>query len=154
MNGILELTASGLYCSYGDFYIDPLRPVKRSVITHAHADHARWGCQSYLCAQDSKDCGPDWAERPISKPLAAVRSYRSTPSKFPFPGPVHSVCFRVDAYSGQPPPSIRGSGIWPRPSPCCSPAPQQPAVAPYTSGLSGSFCRCGRWYRKASAAKS
>ena len=54
MNGILELTPSGLYCSYGDFYIDPVRPVKRSVITHAHADHARWGCQSYLCAQDSK----------------------------------------------------------------------------------------------------
>jgi putative mRNA 3-end processing factor len=54
MNEILDLTASGLYCSNGDFYIDPWRPVKRAVITHAHADHARWGSQSYLCAQDGK----------------------------------------------------------------------------------------------------
>ena len=54
MNEILDLTSSGLYCSKGDFYIDPRRPVKRAVITHAHADHARWGSQSYLCAQDGK----------------------------------------------------------------------------------------------------
>jgi putative mRNA 3-end processing factor len=50
----LQLTPSGLYCSGGDFYIDPWRPVKRAVVTHAHADHARWGSQSYLCAQDGK----------------------------------------------------------------------------------------------------
>ncbi len=36
----------------GDFYIDPLRPVKRAVITHAHADHARGGSQTYLCARE------------------------------------------------------------------------------------------------------
>jgi putative mRNA 3-end processing factor len=54
MNEILDLTPRGLYCSNGDFYIDPWRPVKRAVITHAHADHARWGSQSYLCAQNSK----------------------------------------------------------------------------------------------------
>jgi putative mRNA 3-end processing factor len=33
----------GLYCPAGDFYIDPMRPVVRAVITHAHADHARSG---------------------------------------------------------------------------------------------------------------
>lgn len=54
MNAILELTPSGLYCNSGDFHIDPWRPVKRAVITHAHADHARWGSLSYLCAQDGK----------------------------------------------------------------------------------------------------
>ena len=54
MNGTLEITPSGLYCSNGDFHIDPWRPVKRAVITHAHADHARWGSQAYLCAQDGK----------------------------------------------------------------------------------------------------
>ena len=54
MNGILELTPSGLFCREGDFYIDPWRPVKRAVITHAHADHARVGSQSYLCTQDSR----------------------------------------------------------------------------------------------------
>lgn len=53
MNAILQRTPSGLYCSEGDFYIDPRRPVKRAVITHAHADHARPGSQAYLCARDS-----------------------------------------------------------------------------------------------------
>jgi putative mRNA 3-end processing factor len=33
----------GLYCPPGDFYIDPVRPVARAVITHGHADHARAG---------------------------------------------------------------------------------------------------------------
>ena len=35
--------AGGLYCPPGDFYIDPVRPVDRAVITHGHADHARAG---------------------------------------------------------------------------------------------------------------
>ncbi len=39
----LTLTPAGLYCSAGDFYIDPLRPVERAVITHGHSDHARPG---------------------------------------------------------------------------------------------------------------
>jgi len=30
----------GLYCKCGDFYIDPVQPVNRAVISHAHADHA------------------------------------------------------------------------------------------------------------------
>src|SRR5215469_10428966 len=36
---------AGLYCPAGDFYIDPVRPVDRAVITHGHADHARAGHQ-------------------------------------------------------------------------------------------------------------
>ena len=40
----------GLYCPPGDFYIDPWRPVARSVITHGHGDHARTGNGAYLCA--------------------------------------------------------------------------------------------------------
>ncbi len=54
LKGILQLTSSGLYCSAGNFYIDPWQPVERAVVTHAHADHARWGSQSYLCAVDGK----------------------------------------------------------------------------------------------------
>ncbi len=34
---------AGLYCAPGDFYIDPVQPVARAVITHGHADHARAG---------------------------------------------------------------------------------------------------------------
>lgn len=45
---LLEPTKQGLYCAAGDFHIDPWRPVPRAVVTHAHADHARWGCDHYL----------------------------------------------------------------------------------------------------------
>jgi putative mRNA 3-end processing factor len=37
-----------------DCYIDPWKPVKNAFITHAHADHARLGHQTYICQQDSK----------------------------------------------------------------------------------------------------
>ncbi len=43
-------TAQGLYVEAGDFFIDPWRRVERALVTHAHADHARWGCDSYLCS--------------------------------------------------------------------------------------------------------
>src|SRR5215204_3351560 len=46
--GLLTLTSSGLYCKQGDFYIDPWKPVKKAVVTHAHADHAYRGHQRYL----------------------------------------------------------------------------------------------------------
>ncbi len=54
INTILKSTPDGLYCPPGDFYIDPLRPVARAVITHAHADHARSGSRAYLCAREGR----------------------------------------------------------------------------------------------------
>jgi len=48
---ILQLTKDGLYCEAGDFYVDPWQAVARAVVTHAHSDHARWGCGSYLVAR-------------------------------------------------------------------------------------------------------
>ena len=45
---LLRTTDRGLWCEAGDFHIDPWLPVDRAVITHAHGDHARWGCRSYL----------------------------------------------------------------------------------------------------------
>lgn len=50
MRDLLEVTDSGLYCPEGDFYVDPWRRVGRAIITHAHGDHARGGCDRYLCA--------------------------------------------------------------------------------------------------------
>lgn len=44
---IIKLTSKGLYCPQGDFYIDPWKPVPLALITHAHGDHARYGCQTY-----------------------------------------------------------------------------------------------------------
>ncbi len=52
---LLECTDRGLYCSAGDFYIDPWRPVPRAVITHAHSDHARPGSQRYLASQAGRE---------------------------------------------------------------------------------------------------
>jgi len=45
----------GLYCAPGDFYIDPVRPVDRAVITHGHADHARAGHYSVLATPQTLD---------------------------------------------------------------------------------------------------
>ena len=44
----IRTTSAGLYCAAGDFYIDPVRPVPRAVITHGHGDHARAGNQQVL----------------------------------------------------------------------------------------------------------
>ncbi|WP_300575434.1 ligase-associated DNA damage response exonuclease [Phenylobacterium sp.] len=43
----------GLYCAPGDFYIDPVRPVARAVITHGHADHARAGHGAVLATPET-----------------------------------------------------------------------------------------------------
>lgn len=50
---MIVVNDKGLYCAAGDFYIDPWKPVKRAVITHAHSDHARQGNGSYLCVRES-----------------------------------------------------------------------------------------------------
>lgn len=51
---LLETTDRGLYCAAGDFYIDPWLPVERAIITHAHGDHARWGCESYVGSREGE----------------------------------------------------------------------------------------------------
>jgi putative mRNA 3-end processing factor len=56
----------GLYCPPGDFYIDPVRPVARAVITHGHSDHARSGHGVAVATPETLDImavryGPDFA---------------------------------------------------------------------------------------------
>lgn len=50
---VLSLTPAGLYCPGGDFYIDPVRPVPRALITHGHADHARAGHGAVLATDET-----------------------------------------------------------------------------------------------------
>jgi putative mRNA 3-end processing factor len=50
---LIEFTDSGFYCPEGDFHIDPVKPVERAVITHAHSDHACRGHGLYLCHTDT-----------------------------------------------------------------------------------------------------
>ena len=54
MDALLQSTTQGLFCVPGNFFIDPHSPVSRAVVTHAHTDHACWGCQHYLAAQPSE----------------------------------------------------------------------------------------------------
>ncbi|MBK7410004.1 MAG: ligase-associated DNA damage response exonuclease [Saprospirales bacterium] len=51
---LLEFTDKGIYCPQANVYIDPWKPVSRALITHGHADHARWGNKYYLCTHQAK----------------------------------------------------------------------------------------------------
>ena len=46
---MLQFKKEGIFCVPGNFYIDPWLPVDNAIITHGHADHARWGMKKYLC---------------------------------------------------------------------------------------------------------
>jgi len=52
--GLITLTPSGFYCKQGDFYIDPWRPVKKAIVTHAHSDHAYRGHSRYLVTKQGE----------------------------------------------------------------------------------------------------
>ncbi len=51
---LISFTDKGLFCSQGDFYIDPWKPVDKAVITHGHSDHAYFGHKYYLCHHYTK----------------------------------------------------------------------------------------------------
>src|ERR1700712_4452682 len=51
---MIKFTDKGIYCPLADVYLDPWKPVERALITHGHADHARWGSKSYLCTREAK----------------------------------------------------------------------------------------------------
>ncbi|WP_374575237.1 ligase-associated DNA damage response exonuclease [Phenylobacterium sp.] len=52
---LLHPRPEGLYCPAGDFFIDPVRPVARAVVTHGHSDHARAGHGAVLATQATLD---------------------------------------------------------------------------------------------------
>jgi putative mRNA 3-end processing factor len=49
----LKPTPKGLYCEPGDFFIDPVEPVDRAVITHGHGDHARANNRQVLATRET-----------------------------------------------------------------------------------------------------
>jgi putative mRNA 3-end processing factor len=64
---LLHPRPEGLYCPPGDFFIDPIKPVDRALITHGHSDHARAGHRSVLATRETLDImglryGEDFAE--------------------------------------------------------------------------------------------
>jgi putative mRNA 3-end processing factor len=52
---ILVPKPEGLYCAAGGFFIDPVRPVDRALVTHGHADHARPGHAHVLATRQTLD---------------------------------------------------------------------------------------------------
>jgi putative mRNA 3-end processing factor len=52
---LLAPTPAGLCCRLGDFHVDPVRPVERALITHAHSDHARPGHGMVLATRETLD---------------------------------------------------------------------------------------------------
>ncbi|MEL6774379.1 MAG: ligase-associated DNA damage response exonuclease [Pseudomonadota bacterium] len=52
-DALLTLTDDGLYCPAGGFHIDPIRPVERAVVTHAHGDHCRAGHRHLLASPET-----------------------------------------------------------------------------------------------------
>lgn len=51
INDFIVQTKVGLFCSYGNFYLDPKEPVLHAVISHAHGDHAVGGNQNVYCTK-------------------------------------------------------------------------------------------------------
>lgn len=50
---LIEASDGGLVCAAGDFVIDPWKRTKVSLVTHAHADHARRVADVTYCAEPS-----------------------------------------------------------------------------------------------------
>lgn len=75
---MLRVTDSGLYCDAGDFFIDPWRPVHRAVVTHAHSDHLRAGCDRYLVAERGVAVAQErlgsWGDRVEGIPFGETRT--------------------------------------------------------------------------------
>lgn len=51
---LLKFTDKGIFCPKANVYIDPWKPVDYAIITHAHADHSRYGNKYYLSHHLSK----------------------------------------------------------------------------------------------------
>jgi putative mRNA 3-end processing factor len=50
---LLTFSPHSIQCTLAGIHIDPWKPVDRAIITHAHSDHAKWGCKHYLAHKDS-----------------------------------------------------------------------------------------------------
>ncbi len=53
LGDFLSIGPSGLYCKYGDFFLDPTHASNRAVISHAHGDHAVSGNGLVWCTPAS-----------------------------------------------------------------------------------------------------
>ncbi len=52
-NKLLTYLDGSLYCELADIWIDPNKPVKTALITHAHFDHFTFGCEEYISTYET-----------------------------------------------------------------------------------------------------
>jgi putative mRNA 3-end processing factor len=50
---LIRYKDGNLYCGLADIWIDPSKPVKRALITHAHFDHFSFGCEEYFSTKET-----------------------------------------------------------------------------------------------------
>ena len=50
---LIKYSENGLYCKVADIWIDPHKPVKKALITHAHMDHFTFGCEEYISTYET-----------------------------------------------------------------------------------------------------
>ncbi|CAM3680392.1 MBL fold metallo-hydrolase [Mucilaginibacter galii] len=55
LDDFLAFNQHGLYCKYGNFYLDPKEPAEHAVISHAHGDHAVPGNRNIYCTAPTAD---------------------------------------------------------------------------------------------------
>ncbi|HEU0221338.1 MAG TPA: ligase-associated DNA damage response exonuclease [Paracoccaceae bacterium] len=75
---LLRPTPAGLYSPPGDFFIDPVRPVPRALITHGQSDHARPGHGAVMATPETLGLmairlGPDFAGSTEAAPPGPIR---------------------------------------------------------------------------------
>ena len=51
---LIRYKDGSLYCELADIWIDPSKPVKKSLITHAHFDHFTFGCEEYISTKERR----------------------------------------------------------------------------------------------------
>jgi len=55
LDDFLAFNQHGLYCKYGNFYLDPKEPAEHAVTSHAHGDHAVPGNRNIYCTAPTAD---------------------------------------------------------------------------------------------------
>ena len=50
---LIKYSDKGLYCEIAEIWIDPYKPVKKALITHAHMDHFTFGCDEYISTYET-----------------------------------------------------------------------------------------------------
>ncbi|RZK82027.1 MAG: exonuclease [Pedobacter sp.] len=78
LDDFIVIDKVGLFCRYGNFYLDPKEPVSLAVISHAHGDHAVGGNLQIYCTEATslfmkhryrKNAGGEFNVKPYQTPF-------------------------------------------------------------------------------------